>query len=120
MNKNVRTILIVGAVAVAAYFAWRWWQNRQLEQGNTSPISQLGTNLNSLAPELVGGSSGPTSGPQVTMPLNITLTETGGKPQSSSATPMVDASSPPDNPLTNVVGSASPSDAPDNPESASL
>ena len=57
MNKNVRIILIVGAVAIAGYLAYRWWQNRSSGSGGS-----LGANLNSAAPELVGGSTGPNSG----------------------------------------------------------
>ena len=58
MSKRMRVILILIAVAVAGYLAYRWWQNRQ---GNSTG-SGLGANLNSAAPELVGGSSGPDSG----------------------------------------------------------
>jgi hypothetical protein len=58
MKKQTRIILIVAAVAVAGYLGWRWWQNRQ-QGGGTG---QLGTNLNSIAPALVAGSTGPQSG----------------------------------------------------------
>lgn len=57
MAKNTKTILIVVGLAVAAYLAYRWYSNRT-SSGNGS----LGANLNSAAPELVGGSSGPDSG----------------------------------------------------------
>lgn len=76
MNKNARTVLIIAGLAVGAYFLYRWYVNRQAAtSGGQGAVSQLGSNLNSLAPELVGGSSGPSSGPQVTMPVTITLTE---------------------------------------------
>lgn len=58
MSKRMRVILILIAVAVALYFAYRWYQNRQ----SNSSGSGLGANLNSAAPELVGGSTGPDSG----------------------------------------------------------
>lgn len=73
MSKKQKIILGVVVLAVAAYFGYRWWKGRQ-DQGNAeSPTGGLGTNLNSVAPELVGGSSGPEVGPAVSMPLNITL-----------------------------------------------
>lgn len=76
MNKNTRTVILVGVLAVGAYLLYRWYINRQAATGTgQGAVSQLGSNLNSLAPELVGGSSGPSSGPQVTMPVTITLTE---------------------------------------------
>lgn len=57
MNKRTKTIFIVIAIAGAAYLAYRWYVGRQ-----TSGTPQLGTNLNSVAPELIGGSTGPQSG----------------------------------------------------------
>jgi hypothetical protein len=75
VNKNVKLILIIGAVAVAGYFAWRWWQGRQSGTPGTSPTGSFGTNLNSVAPELVGGSTGPSVGPALSTPVNITLNE---------------------------------------------
>lgn len=59
MSKRTKTILIVIAVVIAAYIAYRWWTNRQSNADNSQ---SLGANLNSAAPELVGGSSGPDSG----------------------------------------------------------
>lgn len=56
MNPRLRTALIIAGIAVAAYLGYRWWQNRQgSSQG-------LGANLNSVAPEMVAGSTGPESG----------------------------------------------------------
>lgn len=75
MNKRTRTILIVIGVAVAAYLAYRWYTNRQSSATN-SPTGSLGTNLNSIAPELVAGSTGPTSGlvyNQAPTTVNLTL-----------------------------------------------
>lgn len=74
MKKNAKVALWVAGLALAAYFAYRWWQHRQAGQ-DSSPTGSLGTNLNSVAPELVGGSSGPSVGPAVSMPLNITLSQ---------------------------------------------
>lgn len=72
-SKQMWTLLILVALAVGAWFLWKWWKNYQA-QGGGAP--QLGTNLNSIAPELVGGSSGPQVQPAVSLPVNITLTET--------------------------------------------
>jgi hypothetical protein len=55
MNPRLRTALIIAGIAVAAYLGYRWWSNRQDSSG-------LGANLNSVAPELIGGSAGPSSG----------------------------------------------------------
>ena len=75
MPKNTRMLLIVAGFAVAAYFAYRWYQNRQASQGG-SPTGSTGTNLNSVAPELIGGSTGPSVGPALSAPINITLNNT--------------------------------------------
>lgn len=78
MNKQ-RVALTVAAVALVAaigYVAYRWYQARKSAPGG----GQLGTNLNSVAPELVGGSSGPEVGPAVQLPVNITLNETSPAP----------------------------------------
>lgn len=56
MDKRLKTALILVGVAVAVYLGYRWYQNRQ------SSSQGLGSNLNSAAPELVAGSSGPSSG----------------------------------------------------------
>lgn len=72
-SKTMWTLLILVALAVGVWFLWKWWKNYQA-QGGGAP--QLGTNLNSIAPELVGGSSGPQVQPAVSLPVNITLTET--------------------------------------------
>lgn len=57
MDKKTKAILILGAVLVGGYLALRWWENRQGGGGG-----QLGTNLNSVAPALIAGSTGPQSG----------------------------------------------------------
>ena len=79
MSKRTRTVLIVIAVAVAAYLVYRWWSNRQ--SSGTTDTTGLGSNLNSLAPELVAGSAGPSSGLTYT-PGNtqVDLTLPGGGP----------------------------------------
>lgn len=74
MKKNTKVILWVAALAVAAYLGYRWWKGRQGGSAD-SPTGSLGANLNSVAPELVGGSSGPSVGPAVSMPLTIQLTQ---------------------------------------------
>jgi hypothetical protein len=102
MNKRVKLLLIVGAVAVAAYLAYRWYQNRQ--SGNASPESPtggLGSNLNSVAPELVGGSAGPAVGPALSAPININLTEQVAPPPDTGGEAMVGAT--PDSSSTNAL-----------------
>lgn len=56
MNPKLKTALIIAGLAVAAYLGYRWWENR------SGGSSGLGANLNSAAPELIAGSSGPDSG----------------------------------------------------------
>jgi hypothetical protein len=68
---------MVGVLAVGAWFAWRYYQNYKAGQTGGG-VPQLGSNLNSVAPFLVGGSSGPAVSPAVNTPVNITITETGG------------------------------------------
>jgi hypothetical protein len=74
MNANRKhLILVAGSAIVAAvvvYVAYRWYQARQGNQ-----VGGLGTNLNSVAPELVGGSTGPSVGPALNTPITITLNE---------------------------------------------
>lgn len=60
LNAKQKKALIIGALAVAAYLAYRWYQSKQ--QSDNSGTGQLGTNLNSVAPALIAGSSGPSSG----------------------------------------------------------
>lgn len=82
MKKHA--ILIIVGLAVVAYLAWRWWSNRQSNSSGDNVAPGGSTDLNSVAPELIGGSSGPNVGPAVQLPVNITLTEqanTAPKPQ---------------------------------------
>jgi hypothetical protein len=81
MNKKTKTLLIVAVVAVAGYLAFRWYQNRKAQQGaaEQSPTGAFGTNLNSVAPELIGGSTGPSVGPVLSSPVSITLNETSAQ-----------------------------------------
>jgi hypothetical protein len=112
VKKEAKIAIGVAVLAVGAYLIYRWYQNRQQSQGSgQSAISQLGSNLNSMAPELVGGSSGPTSGPQVQMPVTITLTETGRGTKKSSSTLPIGTTVPPMNPLDIT---SPPSQSPDN------
>ena len=73
MNKNTKLILIIVGVVAGGYLLWSLWKNHQA-QGSANGVA-TGTNLNSVAPELVGGSAGPNVGPAVSLPVNITLTE---------------------------------------------
>lgn len=82
MSKRTRVILILIAVAVAAYLVYRWYMNRQAANTGTADTTGMGSNLNSVAPELVGGSTGPTSGLTYTpgntqVDINLPATNTG-------------------------------------------
>jgi hypothetical protein len=82
VNKNVKIGIGLAVLAIAGYLAWRWWQARQAA---TPGGGQLGTNLNSIAPELVGGSSGPVAQPAFDVPVNITVSSESPPPQSPDA-----------------------------------
>lgn len=79
---NGRRLLIFGLIAVAAFLAWRMFEGYRASAGSSDSNApeSLGTNLNSTAPELVGGSQGPEAGPAVQMPLTINLTTTDTAP----------------------------------------
>jgi hypothetical protein len=74
VSKEVKIGLIVLAVAVAGYFAWRWWQNHY-SYNDESQAQVSASNLSSVAPELVGGSAGPSVGsaPAVSLPVHVTI-----------------------------------------------
>lgn len=76
--KSSHTWIIAGVAAVAVFLAWRWWQQYQAAQPGGG---QLGTNLNSIAPELVGGSQGPTAQPAFNVPVNITVSSSSPPPE---------------------------------------
>src|SRR5215831_5635703 len=58
MAKSMKTTLLWFGIAVLAGIAYLWWKNRQANSGINSPTGSLGTNLNSMAPILMGSSSG--------------------------------------------------------------
>jgi hypothetical protein len=100
MNK--KTWMAIGAVvlvAAVAYVAYRWWQARGSSNEAQPPV---GTNLNSVAPELVAGptAGGTDAGPAVDVPVNITLYDTSGQNSDSDADksplPMQPPINPPD------------------------
>jgi PASTA domain len=62
LDKNLQTTLIALAVVVSAYIAYKWYRNKQANNTSTTTAGSSGTNLNSIAPELIGGSAGPNSG----------------------------------------------------------
>lgn len=77
MSRNRKILIIVG-VLIAAYFAYRWYSNRQSNsiQGNAGSGTSLGTNLNSAAPALTDAASGDNSAPSYTSgneTINIAL-----------------------------------------------
>lgn len=75
MDKRLKIGLIVVVVAIVAYLTYRWWLGRQ--STIQSPTQSFGTNLNSVAPELVGGSAGPSVGsaPAVSLPVTVNITD---------------------------------------------
>lgn len=73
-DKTLKTLILVAVLAGAAYLAYRWYQNYKSGQTGGG-VPQLGTNLNSVAPELVGGSAGPSVAPVVNTPVNVTITQ---------------------------------------------
>ena len=99
MKKNTKIILIAVAAAVAVYLAYRWYAARKAGISDQSPTGGLGTNLNSVAPELVGGSAGPAVGPALSAPININLTEQVAPPPEPPETEMLGANANSTNPL---------------------
>lgn len=84
ITKGMKTFLIIAALAVAAYFLYEWYVNRQ----NGTTGGSLGANLNSVAPEMVSGSTGPNSGLTYNQGSTyVYLTETGTNSATSSKTP---------------------------------
>lgn len=71
MGKNGKTLLLAGVVVVGVFLVYRWYTARKA----TGTTPALGSNLNSLAPELVAGSSGPRAG-GVDIPVHVFVTET--------------------------------------------
>lgn len=68
-------IAIIVAGVIAVYLGIRWYENRKAAQeGNTQGGAGLGSNLNSVAPELIGGSTGPSIGPALSTPITINVT----------------------------------------------
>jgi predicted negative regulator of RcsB-dependent stress response len=93
LNKNTKIILIVLGVAVAGYLAYRWYQSKQAANQSSTG---LGSNLNSVAPALVAGSTGPQSGLNyyagatnlfVTQPISATASQTSSSTASGNMPP---------------------------------
>lgn len=82
MNKNLRIVLILAVVAGVAYVAYRWYESNKAASGTGLATGQLGSNLNSIAPELVGGSEagGTKVAPAVSVPVNITMSSSSTMP----------------------------------------
>lgn len=78
MKLSKKTWIIIGVVALLAGAAFLFLRSRsgQTTDDEGNEVAPGGSaDLNSVAPELVGGSSGPVVGPAVSLPVNITLTE---------------------------------------------
>jgi hypothetical protein len=75
MDKRTRLFLVIAVLAVGGYLAVRWYEQKQAAaNGNTQGGAADGSNLNSIAPELVGGSTGPSIGPALSTPITINVT----------------------------------------------
>jgi hypothetical protein len=130
VGKTTKTFLIIAGVVIAGWAVYKLYQNWKANGGTFGgTFGQLGTNLNSIAPELVGGSQGPQAGPGVNMPVNITLTEQTSS-QEPPSTAMIPAGQNPDNPLgvtspnaltmaNPIPGSSSTNDMQDNSNAVS-
>jgi hypothetical protein len=121
-DKTVKTLILVAVLAGAAYLAWRWYQNYKAGQTGGG-VPQLGTNLNSVAPELVGGSSGPSVAPVVSTPVTVTITQdTKSAMPETPNTPMIPAGASDSAPLgadtNNPIGAATADSGSDMPEDA--
>jgi len=98
--------------------AWRLYQNYKANQIDGGGAPQLGTNLNSIAPELVGGSSGPAVSPAVNTPVSITITDNRSiqaqEPEAPN-TPVI-----PGGPMRNPLGEATEDTGSEVPEDAAM
>jgi hypothetical protein len=89
VSKRTKIILIVVAVAVAGYLVYKYLANKSGSTSSTTGTA-LGTNLNSVAPELVAGSSGPSSGLNYTAPattIYLTMPNSTAKSTDITSTP---------------------------------
>jgi hypothetical protein len=96
VKKETKIILVVVALAIAGYIAVRWYENRQVaSNGNTQGGAADGSNLNSIAPELVGGSTGPSIGPALSTPVTINVTSSAPPASANPTAQMVGGSATP-------------------------
>lgn len=111
-DKTVKTLIILAVLAGGGYLAWRWYANYRAGQAGGG-VPQLGTNLNSVAPELVGGSSGPAVAPAANIPVSITITDSRSTQMPETPnTPMLPVNQPTNNQL-NAANDDSGSDMPE-------
>jgi len=97
MSKNTKTLLWVGIIAVAAYLGYRWYKNKQASAAGaaatSAPLStsSAGSNLNSVAPELIGGgdAAGTTVQPVLTVPVTVSIDQTSQNPPAQPQTPVI-------------------------------
>ena len=89
MDKRTKVGLLIGVLAVAAYIAWKLWQGKQAGQSasdntNGASTSGTGSNLNSVAPELVAGATagGTNAAPGAVIPVNVTVEQEAPAPSS--------------------------------------
>ena len=123
-DKAVKTLILAAVLIGGGWLAWKWYQNYKAGQAGGG-VPQLGTNLNSIAPELVGGSTGPAVAPAVNTPINITITEsTQSRMPETPNVPMIPGGLNQSNPLgmdnNNPLEQANVGEASEVPEDAAL
>jgi hypothetical protein len=108
VNKTTKTLLWVAVAAVAAYLAYRWYQNKKSTAGQQGTSASLGSNLNSEAPELIGGSqaAGTQVQPVLSVPVDVSISESSSLPPETSANPVVPSNSTTPNAVTSQTTSA--------------
>lgn len=93
MKLDRKHLLLLGLVIiVGGFILMRMYEKKKAQQSQQqNNLGPTGSNLNSIAPELVGGSTGPSIGPALSVPIDITVTSQGSSsqmPVGSSANPI--------------------------------
>lgn len=97
-----KTPILLTVAAVALYFGYRWYKNRQANaSGNTASsgatTTGTGSNLNSTNPALVAGSSGPASGLNYYAgSTSVDLSQQASNPTQANGTPTASSPGQPD------------------------
>jgi len=71
-------LILLAVLVIGGFLVMRWYENKKAAEANNNGqannLGPTGSNLNSIAPELVGGSTGPSIGPAMSVPIDITVT----------------------------------------------